>query len=370
MVPWDDDRRGIPSRFVDRPKFSWYTPEQARRVRAPVRVRLDGEGGMHLLGDASGILHLDAGGAALGRTPLPDRAGRILDYACDATGGCTLLEDTDGALNRLSRLDAAGTERWSADGRFTKILSAGNRLYVPGADGIADMDVESGTLHRTLPQRAGSGTAFLGGGRLVSVYFDDERDLRGIAALDPDGEPAVLAGAEEHYGWLVHPFGADGRPRLYAWRDGQVARISLDGEIEVLGALDGIAVRAADRCVFTSRHGPDEVVISGPAGETRLPAPAGFRLVHVDAAGRYHLLGHEAPGDAGTLRVHAPDGRLESTAPPPEDLAAIDCRLPTHTAWQVDAEGRITIPVVTPDGVAVVRLRRGGSTSARAARRA
>jgi hypothetical protein len=102
------------------------------------------------------------------------------------------------------------------------------------------------------------------------------------------------------------------------------------------------------------------VVVVGPAGESRLPAPAGFRLVHVDSAGRYHLLGGEAPGDAGEIRVHAPDGRLESAAPSPEDLAAIDCRLPIHTAWQVDSDGRITIPVLTPDGVAIVRLGEAG----------
>ena len=356
VVPWDDDRRGIPSRFADHPQFSWHVPEHARRVRMPVPVRLDDAGGLHLLGGGSGILHLDAGGAVQGRTPLPDGAGRILDYACDAAGSCILLGDDGG----LQRLDATGTELWAADGGVTKVLSAGDRVYAQRAAGIAEIDGQSGTQLRTLPQRPGAGPVFLGGGRLVSVFFDDERELRGIVAQNPDGEPAELAGTDELYGWLVHPFGADGRARLYVWRDGQIARVSLDGGIELLGAVDGIAVRAADQSVFTSHHGPDEVVVSWSGGETRLSAPAGFRLVHVDAAGNYHLLGGEEPGSAGELRVHAPDGRLESTGPPPEDLAAIDCRLPVHTAWQVDSEGRITIPVVTPDGVAVVRLSRAG----------
>jgi hypothetical protein len=343
VVPWDD---GIPARFADHPQFSWHVPEQVRRVRAHVPLRLDEAGGLHLLGD--GILHLDAGGAAQGRTPV---TGPVADYACDAAGTCVLLAD-----GRLRALDPAGTERWAIDGGFTKVLSAGDRVYAQAADGIAEIDGRSGSPRRTLPQRPGSGPAFLGGGRLVSVVYDEQRDLRSIVALDPDGEAAELTGTDELYPWLVYPFGTDGRARLYVWRDGHIARVSLDGEIDVLGALDGIAVRGDD--VFTSRHEGDEVVVSGPDGETRLPAPAGFRLISVDSTGNFHLLGGEAPGDAGRLRVHAPDGRLQSAEPPPEDLAAIDCRVPVHTAWQVDTEGRVTIPVVTPAGVAVVRLRK------------
>jgi hypothetical protein len=135
-----------------------------------------------------------------------------------------------------------------------------------------------------------------------------------------------------------------------------VARVSLSGDIEILGEINGIAVRAIDGSVFTSHRGPDHLVVSGPGTETTVPAPDGFRLVHVDGKRRYHLLGGEAPDSAGELRVHAPDGGLESTGPAPDDLMAIDCRLPTYDAWQVDAEGRVVVPVVTPDGVAVVRL--------------
>jgi hypothetical protein len=99
LVPWDDDRRGIPSRFVDHPRFSWYTPDQARRVRAPVPLRLDSEGGINLLGDA-GILHLDGGGEALGRTPLPDHAGRVIDFACDPESA---LPEPNSATGKFSR---------------------------------------------------------------------------------------------------------------------------------------------------------------------------------------------------------------------------------------------------------------------------
>lgn len=378
VLPWDDERSGIPSSFTDYPMLAWYTPEHARKVRTPVRVRLDDRGGFHVLGDASPILHLDDSGAPVRRTPLPEGSGRVVDYACDTAGNCVLLEhfeNADAQFKRLRALDPDGAERWSRDestepsepdfgglnGHFTKILYAGDRLYLPGAHGrgVAEVDAGTGEVRQILPQRAGAGASFLGGGRLLSVFFDDDSNRRGIAVLDPDGAESVeLTGTPEHYAWLVYPFGADRRSRLYVWRNGQVARLSLTGDIEVLGEVNGIAVRTSDGSVFTSRRDAEHVVVSGEEVETRLPAPPELRLVHVDADGRFHLLGGEAPGNAGELRVYSPDGRLESTGPPPEDLATIDCRLPTHTAWQVDAEGRVNIPVVTPDGVAIVRLRR------------
>ena len=137
-----------------------------------------------------------------------------------------------------------------------------------------------------------------------------------------------------------------------------MARVSLNGEIEIVGAVDGIAVRTADGAVFTSHRDADHVVVSAAGNETTLAAPEGFRLVHVDAERRYHLLGAEAPDSVGEVRVHAADGgQLESVGPAPEDLMAVECRLPTHDAWQVEAGGAVVIPVVTPAGVAVVRLR-------------
>lgn len=346
VLPWDQD---IPSGFTDHPMYSWHMPEHTRSVRAPVRVRLDEEGGFHVLGDASPIVHLDAAGVVRGRTPV---AGRILDYACDAADNCALIEPAGDGDACARALDVEGSERWSRAGRFTKVIAAGDRLFLAEPAGIADADAATGEIRRTLGWLGGE--PFMGGGRLVAVSYDESADRRGIVVLDPDtGAIEKLVGADEHYAWLVHPFGADGQASLFVWRDGQVARVSVDGDVEVLGAVDGIAVR--DRSVFTSRGAGDHVVVVGEGLETPLAA-AGLRLVSVDARGRFHLLGGEGPGTAGELRVYSSDGRLESSGPPPDDLAAIDCRVPLHTAWQVDARGRVTIPVVAPEGVAIVRF--------------
>ena len=52
VLPWQDDEED-PSRNTFQPAgfplYAWTTPEQNRKVRSPVRIRLDSGGGFHLL---------------------------------------------------------------------------------------------------------------------------------------------------------------------------------------------------------------------------------------------------------------------------------------------------------------------------------
>jgi hypothetical protein len=382
VLPWQDDEealRGLRCSLQDFPLFAWTTSEQIRKVHSPVRIRLDSGGGFHLLGDVSGILHLDSGGRPIGRTPLPNRSGRIVDYACDPTRHCVLLEQfEDGGrqFNRLRRLDSSGVENWSRVGltrqtdldfdhlarSFSKLLlDEGRALYLPaerhGPD-VAEIDPETGKTQRTLRQKEGAGIPFLANGRLYSVFFDPQTNRRGISVLDPNGrESSQLIDGSEHFAWLVYPFGVDNHSWLYTWRNGRVARLSAQGHIQELGRLDGFAVRALDRLAFTSHAGLDGIVVEGAGATITLSAPSDFRLVHVDGQGRYYLLGSERPDKPGELRVYSSGGLPESSTSPPENLHAIENRLPTYDAWQVDPQGRVTFTITMPEGVAIVRSR-------------
>ena len=378
LVPWDDESRGLPAALQDHPQLGFVVPEQVRPARAPVQVRLDGSGGYHLLAVTGGILHVGADGEPTGRTPLPSRRDRIVDYACDARSRCVLLEQGRGAkgpIHHLRGLDPSGAERWSRTGpvqlgqldftalrgTFSRVsFDRAGRLYLPAGDGsaVAELDAETGAVVRVLDQRPGAGVPFVAADRLVAVFFDDESGQRGIAVLDPEGDSSSeWRGGAEHFAWLVHPFGADDRVRLYVWREGRIARISPGGELEALTAIDGIAVRAAERHVFSSHADNGGVRVSGPHGGTTLSAPAGYRLVHVDAQHRYHLFGGEEPGKAGELRIYSAAGQLEATTAPPSDFLTLECRVPPYHHWQVEAAGRIIIPVVTPEGLAIVGVR-------------
>lgn len=382
VLPWQDDAdalQGLCCSLEDFPLFGWATPEQLRKGHAPVRIRLDNGGGFHLLGDAGGILHLDSDGRPMGRTPLPNRRTRIVDYVCDTTRHCVLLEQFEDAgrqFNRLRRLDASGGENWSRvgptrqtdldfdslAGSFSKLLlDEGSALYLPAerhGPEVAEIDPETGKTRRALRQTEGAGIPFLAGGRLYSVFLDAQTNRRGISVLDPSGRVSsrLLDGAEQ-YAWLVYPFGVDKHSWLYTWRNGRVARLSAQGQIQELGRLDSVAVRASDRLAFTSYAGLDGIVVEGAGATITLPAPLDFRLVHVDGQGRYHLLGSEAPDKPGELRVYSSDGLLESRTSAPGNLHAIENRLPIYDAWQVDSLGRVTFTITMPEGSAIVRSR-------------
>jgi hypothetical protein len=340
LVPWGD---GLPERFEPYPSFDWHLPEHTRSVRAPVPIRLDGAGGVHVLSGGDAILHLDSRTS----TPIPAFA-RIADFACEAAGACMVLDDA----GRVHGLDPDGTRRWEQAVGASRLLFDGDRLLAAVTGGVIALDPATGVPGSRL---AFPGPAFLGGRTLLAVTYDEERNRRGIVARRLDGEAVTeLAGRLEHYAWLVHPFGADDRARLYVWQDGRVAAIGLDGAIEPLAELTGIAIRGED--VLTSRPAAagGGIVVEGPGVEITLAAPSDARLIYADE--RYHLLGGEAPDSAGELRIYSAAGELESSGPPPENLADADCRLPDHTAWQVSATGEIVIPLPTPEGLAIVRL--------------
>lgn len=338
LVPWGE---ALPERFERQPSFDWLVPELTRSVRVPVPIRLDGGDGVHVLSGGDAILHLGSGTS----TPLPAFA-RIADFACDAADACVVLDDT-GAVHGLA---PDGTRRWERAMGASRLLFDGENLLAADAGAVTVLDPETGAPGGTLTL---PGPAFLGGRTLLAVTYDEERNRRGIVAERLDGEAVTgLAGGLEHYAWLVHPFGADQRARLCVWQDGRVAAIGLDGAIEPLAELTGIAIRGED--VLTSRPADGGVVVEGPGVETTLPAPSDARLIYADE--RYHLLGGEAPDSAGELRIYSAAGELESSGPPPENLADNDCRLPDHTAWQISATGEIVIPVTTPEGLAIVRL--------------
>jgi hypothetical protein len=76
----------------------------------------------------------------------------------------------------------------------------------------------------------------------------------------------------------------------------------------------------------------------------------------VDEQERYTIFGGEEPGQAGTLLVYSSNGDLEERITPPPDLLLIESTLENHSFWEVDAHGRVYLPVIAPQGFKVIRL--------------
>lgn len=232
LLPWDDPVRGIASGFRDDPPYSYVTGP-VTKVRAPVPIRVDSAGGLHLLSATHEIVHLASDGTLRARTPLPH--SRVVDFVCDAAGSCIVLGE-----GTLTRFDAKGTAVWSRDvgDRYAHVLldEASGQVYlrVKHSPELIELDRTTLRLHEQ------AGTAFLVAGKIGYAYYDEARNTRGIRVTSlHDGHTDIMPGSADHFAWLVDPFGMDGRSRLYTHREGRVARIALDGTIEEIAMPEG-----------------------------------------------------------------------------------------------------------------------------------
>lgn len=385
LLPWDDPERGLPAGFTDEVGFSW-SSGPPRRVRAPAPVRVDASGGLHVLGrlPAAAVaepgsqrtggavaVHLDADGRVAGRTELQGLEGRQVDFTSDPSQQSVVLVeivDQGRKTRRVTAFRPDGDTVWSAGGSGAESddpVSSARRIRFCGrqvlcvAEGVvARLDAATGKALGVARLRGGSGMPFVGGDRVLATYYDDAASLRGIVELDPEtGAQQNLPGSDEEFGWLVHPFGADAERRLYVWRQGAIARVAPGGGVQVLGGLDAVAVRGSE--VFTSWHDGDRLLVRHAGGtgahvDTERAAPPGSRLIGVDPQGRYVVL-RRAPGSAAEVTVVGPDGTVHSSGAAQPDLIDLECRTPVFDEWQVDADGRLVIPVATPEGLAIVR---------------
>jgi hypothetical protein len=409
-VPWGDGPGAIPIALRDHPPFGEMSMEQMRKVRAPVRIRLGARGGLHILpvegsGHSAGfIYHVDASGDLVGRTRI-DRGelsseddSTTVDYVVDGKGDCYLLEQLRlqnpiRMRNRLRKLSATGNVLWSREGpstddsfdvgelkgNFQRLwMDEDSRLLLPATEHagvIAEIDPETGAVSRLHASAIFSRIAFLGArDQVVYVLYFPDIDRRGIGVFDIGSQNLTrVVGDPELYRWLVFPFGADGKSNLYAWRDSMIARIAPDGRIDVLGALENIAVGPTGDIVYSSllrskeagvsalhvtsheRHGQtSDCELSLP--ETTGQSPGEWKLIHIDERQRYYVFGGEEPGKAGTLLIYSDQGVLVETLSPPPELLRFESTLERPSFWDVDRHGRIYMPVVDSQGLKVIRF--------------
>jgi hypothetical protein len=429
-VPWGEGPEAIPEVLEDYPAFGEMSPEQMRKVRAPVRIRLDTAGGLHALADgparAGGdafVYHFDAGGKLHGWTRVPHLAPReagnspITDYAVAADENVYLLEQTpprgtSPAQNWLAKLNRAGEIQWvragsssnehsdlrTLAGSITRLLVDGHsRLYLTAPnplEALAEIDVTTGeTAHVYGAGEVGSNVFMDEQGIVYYITYFPESRRRGLAIFKPaGGNLRTVVFGRDAYAWLTYPLGVDISSNVYAWKDESVARVSPEGRIEELATINGVALRpdgvaVSSRLVMRDSHSLTVEVEPrgpGPSSDTsakrralHLPEGLGarsetdWRLIHIDQHGRYYVFGGEAPGKAGLLLVYSHDGRLEQTTLTHTALLTLESRIENHRLWIVDALGRVYIPVTDSHGLKVLRLlpRSHGQRSARRASR-
>ena len=413
-APWGDEPDAVTLALEDFPQFGEMSSEQIRKVRVPVRIRLDSLGGLHALADASlrtsnsapvFIHHFNAEGKLAAKTMVvsPDESDTddlfILDYAVDTEGSCYLLEQIRSgqlgqAKNRLQKISKEGRVQWSRtgpvskqefdfhelEGTFKRLLMDGRScLYLPAtehAGAIAEIDRNTGeVVHVYMSDKFGGEVFMNERGTVIYVLYFPDINRRGLGFFDlADQKVRYVVGGSELYGWLLYPIGVDSLSNVYAWSGSALAGISSDGRFDVITALDNVVVRSRDGVIFTSRQCLDNeqspvvrVARYLPAGESsyqdlHLPEKLiarhgwGWKIIYVDEREKFYLFGGEAPGQVGTLLIYSSNGDLETTTFPPPDLLLMESRLESYSFWDVDSRGRIYLPVTDAQGFKVIRL--------------
>ena len=390
-VAWGE----LPLTLVQDPPFSELLPDQARSVPAPIRLRLGPKSSVHLLGgeptsldsaQPRRLVHLDASGSQVGSVSLPPPAEgeSLADYAVAEDLTCYLLDvvRAPGPGARLTAVAADGDIRWSritssvtADG-LALVGSSRLLLSETGSPRALEIDISTGDMVDTIEWGLPANHLYAAGDDAVAlVLYDPEANRRGIGHVDLSSHRFTkLVGGRELFRWLLAPIGADSAGDIYAVNDSRVARISaVDGRVDVLTTFDAIVATPGDEQLFTSRVDPAEpaiVVVDeyDPAGELigeyRLALPpssdadhddADWRLIQVDIDHQLYVFGGEGPGRLGSAYRFAADGSrhvVESSS----DLLAAGSRLQRPYSWQLGADGRLYLPVLSQGGVTVVRL--------------
>jgi hypothetical protein len=404
----------VEPRLKGYPPFSHVSPDQKQEIFAPLRLRVDRTGGLHVLNDDYRdienaddlrVTHFNPDGTGAGATPIPAtppgaRGRRIDDFAVDPGMTCYFLETfTAGERNnsRVVKVNPKGDVIWEAvtelacsdrdflrfRGRLEKLfLDAQGRLYHASAfrpNQITEIDPGSGDTARMIDLHKGTEEKLFvtGAGDILRTIFDEARGGYAMTARSAGSDKEqVTTGGPALHGLLPFCFGVDDQKVVYAYSPATraITRVSPRGEILDREPMLELLVQAGGDWVITHtlEEGVSEVSGRGPDGSTwrcALAIPPEYKqkaelarsLILVDEARRSHLLVGEAPGSSGVLLVFSATGELKEAIDPAPALRPLMTSVAPFRFWQVDGAGNIYFPLTAPDGFKVVRASRVAS---------
>lgn len=361
------------------------------------------------------LVGVDTTGAVAGWSAVAPDAGyvsgwHVLDFQPDQCGGVYLLEVLQGPSqefeHRLRRVGPDGDTVWFRRGPlntrvldFTELAGKFERLLVPDDDsvylasrypvqGLARFDAESGDLVTTYDMEEPHDHLTLDAAHWA--YYSRMLDEGGPPRLVvirrslETGEREVI---EPETALFTDLAGVDEAGNLFARLPGGLVRLTPAGRVSWRFDPHGIVVRAEDRHLFLIRHASSDngratVTIEhrrtdGTAlGAVTVEIGAELAkpgvvpdLVDVDAEGTATLYAGETQECPGVRYIVDAGGTLVDVAPlagPDEDealwdrvneeLLPVESRVAGASAFQVDAGGRVYVPLSDPVGYRVVRL--------------
>jgi len=376
----------------EEPHYSLVAADQRESVFGPLGVRLDPEGGIHILhagpqSEAAGcskIAHFDAQGQDLGDTSLAAFHGSVDDFVVD-TSGCVYLLDSQIGQGQLTKLSRAGEVSWSQKIRGEGVSSGARRIgrervwLVPqeGALWVASqfepnklvrVDSQTGaSKRRNLPAHVEIWLGVTALGEIQRVVYLEQQALHAVARERVSGE-VLTPHAPEFRATLGGCLGVDDSLRMHCLSREEAPVLSTlgpDGELLAAVPVCDVAV-GLDGCVAVHgwHEGASHLWIHGADGEcTHVSLDfAGCirdsdprRLVRVESDSFYLHVG-EGPGRRGAVLVFDRSGKVSERLIPAPRMRPFRSRAQPAHSWQVSRAGEVVVPVLSPEGLDIVCL--------------
>lgn len=347
-------------------------PPNRRRVQ-PLRLRLDATGGYHVHSPGDGaILAFDAHARFAAKVPLP-AAGDVLDFAV-GPHVYVVLFDTGGG-RALVAIDRAGTATWirsDLDADVDRVVLTRSRLFLAASlrpGNLFELDAATGAPRRrhALPHEAIDPVAALDGVLVAATYLPDLR-RRGILTYDPaTGQTAIAAAGPDLYATLLGVVGTTTAHELVIYGstrgDPRMVLFTLgpDAQVHRRVGLDAILAPAPGE-VTVARYENGTLVLDGkrpglPAtialpDALRSVAPERIGLVEVDPR---RIVFDVRDPDNFIAERQALDVATGQTSPVATGATGVLIPgMQPRTTWQVAADGRVLIPVISAAGLAIV----------------
>jgi hypothetical protein len=409
-LEWGNAQNQLVPNYIAKPGFSLTAFAQQRKSYAPVRFRLDFEGRVYILN-----LHNDADVSQFSLTGLlPDgtvdsyrlfphhnlsREGHsVVDFAVDLEGNCFILEQykVNGLLrNSLAKFRSGGTLEWQREGDFSpnendpdalkgfpdKVILYGERLLVGSSrfcESLAEMEPQTGQTKRVIAlKHASSFGKFLAVRDTVAkVFYYEEKQAFAMSIIEPKtGQEQISIAAGNQFKPLRYAVGVDGRRNFLVHRlpglSGRagILKISFDEPaVETVLDFKDLVIRSGDQTIYSGEVAENHFRVigykNGMTSQWRFEWPpdlqardvADGRLIRVDEGEHFYFHVGERVGTMGKIFKYTAAGELDEEIVPPFDLMLMATELQPFQYWQVDAQGRVYLPLLSADGFSLLRL--------------
>jgi hypothetical protein len=351
-----------------------------RKQAAALPFRLDAQGGFHLFSPGDGaILAFDSRGSFDASTRLDTAGvGAAVDFAVGAERVYILFRGRPRGVILIS-VNRAGVVQWrreDLDRAMDRVVLTARGLFVGARlkpERLIEIDPVTGAIvaqrdlaHAVIrPFAAPDGT-------LVSATYFAETRRRGVLIIDTEtGRETAAVAEKELYGPLTRAFGTDAAHDLYLYGSapGELSSsllvVAPDAQVRKSVPFDALLSPGPGRPVVVARFSGSELHLTGLDGgsttmHVELPEPLRARLperlalIEVDAERAVFDLRDEVGFSAERMALRFETGAIEPMTMM-GGSAVVPGMQPLET-WQVGADGRVYVPVISEQGVTVVRI--------------